>query len=298
MDGYEIRVGAILGHEFSTEVVEVGEGVTGWSVGERAALGGVRRPCGQCYFCRRGLYNLCRGASVSLRALPRDIMPYGNTYGAMAEYMVMPAYTLQKIPDNVSDEEAAMVEPLSNGVASVENAGLNYGDSVVVIGAGKIGLGAMLCAKAAGAAPVIVIDVLESRLETALAMGADVVLNASEVDVVPEVTKITEAGPDAVLVCVREGKVLDQAADMVRRGGIVVITGVVAPSEVNPFLWLMKNLRFASHYGGSCITAMHLMTYGQVDVKPMISAIMPLEDVQKAFDSMYSGENITVLLEP
>ena len=79
MDGYEIVAGAILGHEFSTEVVEVGEGVTGWSVGDRAALGGVRRPCGQCYFCQRGLYNLCRGASVSLRALPRDIMPYGKT---------------------------------------------------------------------------------------------------------------------------------------------------------------------------------------------------------------------------
>ena len=296
--GYELRAGAIIGHEFSSEVAAVGEGVEGWSVGERVAQGGARKTCGQCYYCRHGLYHLCLGEAASPRALHRDVAPYGSTNGAMAEYFVRPATAFQKVPDNVSDEEVTLVEPLSNGVASVENAGLKPGDSAVVIGAGKIGLGAMLCAKAAGAAPVIVIDVRESRLDKALEMGADAVFNANEVDVISEVARLTEAGPDAVLICVREGKVLDQAADMVRRGGIVVVTGVVAPSKVNPFLWLMKNLRFASHLGGSCTTALHLIAHRQVNVKPMISAIMPLEDVQKAFDSMYSGENITVLLKP
>jgi len=296
--GYELRPGAILGHEYSAKVAAIGEGVAGWSAGDRVAMGSARRTCGQCYYCRHGLYHLCLGPIASPRAVPRDVNPYGSADGAMAEYFVRPATALQKIPDTVSDEEAAMVEPLSNGVASVENARLKPGDSVAVIGAGKIGLGAMLCAKAAGSAPVIVIDVRQSRLDIALEMGADAVFNANEVDVVAEVAKMTEAGPDAVLVCVREGEVLDQAADMVRRGGIVVVTGVVAPSKVNPFLWLMKDLRFASHLGGSCITAMRLIAQGKVDIGPVISATMPLTSVQKAFDTMYNGENIAVLLEP
>ena len=296
--GYELRAGAILGHEYSAVVAAVGEGVTGWSVGDRVAMGDGRRTCGQCYFCRRGLYRFCMGPTASPRAVLRDIAPYGSRNGAMAEYIVRAPTGLQRVPDSVSDEEATMVEPLCNGVASVENAGLKPGDSAVVIGAGKIGLGAMLCAKAAGASLVMVVDLKQSRLDKALEMGADVVFNASEVDVVSEVVKLTEAGPDAVLVCVREGEVLDQAADMVRRGGIVVVTGVVAPSKVNPFLWLMKDLRFASHLGGSCTTALHLMAQGQANVRPMLSAVMPLEDVQKAFDSLYSGENIVVLLQP
>jgi len=298
--GYELRAGAILGHEFCAEVAEVGEGVKEWSVGDRVTLGGGRRGCGQCYFCRRGLHRLCLGEGVSPRALPRDVMPggYGNKFGAMTEYFVRPPNGIQKVPDSVSDEEAALVEPLSNGIASVETAGLKPGDSVVIIGAGKIGLGAMLCAKAAGAAPVIVIDVRKSRLDKALEMGAGAVLNAKEVDVISEVAKLTEGAPDAVLVCVREGKVLDQAADMVRRGGIVVVTGILAPSEVNPFLWIVKNLRFASHLGGPCTTSLRLIANNQVNVKPLISEIVPLEEAQRAFDSIYSGENIAVLLKP
>jgi len=296
--GYELRAGAILGHELCAEVVEVGKGVKGWSVGDRVALGGGRQGCGQCYFCRRGLHRLCLGEGVSPRITSRDIASYGTTNGAMAEYLVRPATAFQKVPDNVSDEEVALVEPLSNGVASVEAAGLKPGDSAVVIGAGKIGLGAMLCAKAAGATPVIVIDLIKSRLDKALEMGADAVINAKEADVISEVERLTKGAPDAVLVCVREGKVLDQAADMVRRGGIIVVTGILAPSEVNPLIWVIKNLRFASHLGGSCTTSLRLIAHKQVNVKPLTSVIMPLEDVQKAFDSMYSGENIVVLLKP
>ena len=216
----------------------------------------------------------------------------------MAEYFVRPPNRFYKVPDSITDEEAALAEPLSAGVGSVEAAGLKPGDTAVVIGAGKIGLGAMLCAKAAGAAPVIVIDVVKSRLDKALEMGADAVINAKEADVISEVVKLTEAGPDAVLICVREGKVLNQAVDMVRRGGIIVLVGFVEPMEVNPSFWVWKRLRFMANWGGSINTAMSLIAHRQVNVKPLISAIIPLEEAQRAFDSMYSGKNIVVLLKP
>ncbi len=298
----ELYAGAILGHEYCAEVAEVGEGVEGWSVGDRVARGGIRGNCGQCWFCQRGLPSLCLGVAGIRATSYFDLRPggYGGLSGAMAEYFIWPSTSVQKVPDSVSDEEAALVEPLCNGVGAAKAAELKPGDTAVVIGAGKIGLGAMLCAKAAGAAPVIVIDVVKSRLDKALEMGADAVLNANEVDVISEVVKLTEAGPDAILICVREGKVLNQAVDMVRRGGIIVLVGFVEPMEVNPSLWTWKQLRFIGIFSGfsPLITSMNLIANRQVNVKPLISAIMPLEDVQKAFDSMYSGENITVLLKP
>jgi len=301
--GGELHAGAIVGHEFCAEVVEIGEGIKGWSIGDRVAPGGTRRPCGQCYFCQHRLYQFCSGGSQ--RALPYDNVPggYGSKNGAMAEYFIRPPNAVQKVSDSVSDEEAALVEPLATGVSGVAAAGLRSGESAVVFGAGKIGLGTMLCAKAAGAAPVIVVDVVKSRLDKALEMGADAALNAKEVDVVSEVVKLTEEGPDAIIVCVRDGKVLNQAIDMVRRGGIIVLIGFVPPTEINPGLWILKNLRFVGVLGqiigiSPMGTSMSLIAHKQVNVKPLISKIMPFEEAQSAIDSMYSGENIVVLLEP
>jgi len=294
--GSELHAGAILGHEFSAEVAEVGEGVKGWSVGDRATVSGIRQSCGQCYFCRRWLPHLCSGVTGTRDALPRV---YGDKSGAMAEYFLRTPTSVQKVPDSVSDEEAALVEPLSNGISAVKAAELRPGDSAVVIGAGKIGLGAMLCAKAAGATPVIVIDVVKSRLDKALEIGADAVINAKEVDAVSEAVRLTEAGPDAVLICVRHGAVLNQSIDMVRRGGTIVLVGFMPVTEVNPGIWVWKNLRLIGVFGYSPLSIpMNLMARKQVNVKPLISAIVPIEEAQRAFDSMYSGENIVALLKP
>jgi threonine dehydrogenase-like Zn-dependent dehydrogenase len=130
-------------------------------------------------------------------------------------------------------------------------------------------------------------------------MGADAVLNAKEVDVIDEVVKLTEAGPDTVLVCVRDGKVLNQSVDMVRRGGKIVLVGQVPPTEVNPGYWLVKQLQIEAVLSKApMITALNLIAHGQVDVKPMISEIIPLDEVQRGFDAIWSGENIVVLLQP
>ncbi len=196
------------------------------------------------------------------------------------------------------------MEPLRTGVSAVKTTGLKPGESAVVIGAGKIGLGTMLCAKAAGACPVIVIDPIRSRLDKALEMGADAVLNPDEVDVTPEVVKLTEAGPDAVIICVRSGDVLNLAVDMVRRAGIIGLAGYGLPTEIDPMVWWKKQVRFAAVAGGFggpsglIYTSMRMIASKQINVRPLISEIIPLKDVQRAFDSMYSGENIAPLLKP
>jgi len=268
------RTGGILGHEYIAEVAEVGEGVKGWQVGQRVVP--------------RNQY-LDEG--------------YGAK-GSMCEYFLRtPEYILPAL-ENISDEEAALVEPMAVGINAVSWTGLKAADSLVIIGIGKIGLLALLYAKASGIHPIIAIDINKSRLDKAVEMGADISLNAKETDVVSEVLKITGGGADAVIPCVREGRVLNQAEEMVKMYGIIVVAGFIPPIEVDPALWLVKEIRLLSFrrqppgYKSPLMTAMRLMGNKQVDVRPLITAIIPLEDVQKAFDSVYNGNNIAVLLKP
>ena len=294
--GFEPYAGGIPGHEWAAEVAAVGEGVQGWSVGDRAAYCLAKRTCGECYFCRRGHYHLCIGGASRGSFFGKE--SYGQRLGAMAEYFIKTPNFAQPVPESLSSEEACLAEPLATSIGSVRASGLGLGDSAVIIGAGKIGLGAMLCARAAGAGPIIVIDVVKSRLDKALEMGADAVLDAKEVDIVSEVIKLTDAGPDAVLICVREGKVLNEAVHMIRNGGTIALTGFVVPMEVDPGLWVGKQLTIKTHFSGPITASLNLMAHKLVDVKPLISEILPLEDAQKGFDSIRSGKSLAVLLKP
>lgn len=277
-----IRPGSIPGHEFVAEVVEIGQGVTGWSIGDRAVPGYI-------------VTDFPRPAS----------QPTGyETYKAWAEYIVSSPHFLQKVPRHVSDEEAVFVEPLNTGVGSVIGSALKPGQSGVVIGAGKIGLLALMAAKVYGASTVIVIDVVQSRLEKALELGADAVVNSASCDAVSEVVRQSGDGANAVIICVRDGDVLNQAVEMGRQGATIVLAGFVPPVVVNPMLWTQKQLHIVGVLGGPygsqnvSTLALYLISCGQIDPRPLISEIIPFEDVQRAVDSVYDGKNIAVLLKP
>ena len=294
--------GAILGHEQVARIEALGEGVIGLSVGDRVVS--IHLPCGNCYYCRRGLSNLCMGGKT--RGHPYDGTPSSNPnahrYGAMTEYIVRSARHQIKIPDGVSDEEAAMTEPLATGVTAVHSAGVKIGDSVVVIGVGHIGLCVLAAAKAAGAAPLIAVDLNQSRLSVALEIGANIALNPNDTDVIQSVVDITEAGPDIAFVCVSSQApgVLGQAFEMVRREGRVILVGNAASEPLPAGKWLTKEVRVEGvvHMGEKMVPAMKLIEYNQVDVKPMITEIIPLDEAQRAFDSLHHAENIAVLLKP
>jgi len=288
---------AILGHEWVGEVVEIGEGVEGWSIGDRAV--DLKGSCGQCYWCRRGLHHLCMGGGVRMTDR-RGGTGWASMYGAMAEYVLRPAQGRIKVPDSVSDEEAALTEPLNVGLSAIYESGMKAGDSVAILGGGHIGQLTLLAAKAAGAAPIILTDLIKSRLDKALELGANFALNVSEGNVYEQIMDITEAGADVVVICVRDADVLLQSTMLVRREGVVSLLGFPEPAEINPILWLAKRIRFicsdpSLRYN---MQAMKLMQYKQVDCKKLISATMPLADVGKAFDSLYAGENILVQLAP
>jgi (R,R)-butanediol dehydrogenase/meso-butanediol dehydrogenase/diacetyl reductase len=270
-----IRPGSIPGHEFVAEVVEIGEGVNGWSVGERAIPLGHPDPQG-------------------IGAIPAG---YEN-YKCMAEYFVSTPAGLIKVPDHMSNESAVMVEPLATGKGAVAAAGVTEGQSVVVIGAGKIGLLAAMAAKAIGASPVISVDLVQSRLDKALEVGADIALNGKDVNVVTEVLKETGDGADAILICVRDGHVLNQASAMAKVGASIVLAGFVTPMEVSPMLWSIRRLKIIGILGGDMGEAYRLISEGKIDPEPLISKVFAFDDCQEAIDSVYGGENITAMFAP
>lgn len=295
--------GSILGHEWVGSVEEIGEGVDGWSVGDRTVDG--RLFCGRCWYCVRGMSFLCMGGRV--RGFPYDRVQSGPTpspdrHGALTEYVVRPAAGRLKVPDHVSDKEAAMSEPLATGVTSVLNAEVRLADTAVIVGCGHIGLSVLAAAKAAGAAPIIAIDKIDSRLEIAREMGANITLNPDTTDVIKEAVEITEAGPDVIFIAVSSQApgIVEQAFEMVRYHGRIMIVGNAAPATLNPGRWLTKEVRVEGtvHMGEAMIPAMKLIENGQVNLKPMVTEAIPLEDAQRAFDSLHNGTNVAVVLEP
>ena len=295
--------GSILGHEWVGRVEEVGEGVAGWSVGDRTVDG--RLFCGRCWYCVRGMPFLCMGGRV--RGHPYDYArsstrPSPERHGALTEYVVRPAAGRLKVADHISDEEAAMSEPLATGVTSALNAEVKLADTAVIIGVGHIGLSVLAAVKAAGAAPIIAIDKIDSRLEIAKEMGANITLNADKVDVIKEVVDITEAGPDVIFIGVSSGApgIIEQAFEMVRYHGRIMIVGNAAPATLHPGRWLTKEVRVEGtvHTGEAMIPAMKLIENGQVNLKPMVTEVIPLEEAQRAFDSLREGTNVAVVLKP
>jgi len=294
--------GAILGHEHVARIEALGKGVTGLSVGDRVV--DIHLPCGNCYYCRRGLSELCMGGRA--RGHPYDGTTSSTSnaprYGAMSEYIVRSARHQLKVPDGVSDEEAAMTEPLGTGVTAVHSSRIKIADSAVVIGVGHIGLCVLAAAKAAGVAPLIAIDKNPSRLNVALEIGANIALNPNDTDVIQAVVDITEAGPDIAFVCVSSQApgVLGQAFEMVRREGRVILVGNAATQPLPTGEWLTKEVRIEGvvHMGEKMVPALKLMEYKRVNVKPMITEIVPLDEAQRAFDSLHEAKNVAVLLKP
>ncbi|MBW2638186.1 MAG: alcohol dehydrogenase catalytic domain-containing protein, partial [Deltaproteobacteria bacterium] len=171
----------ILGHEFSGEVAEVGEGVTKVQPGDRVTVNPLIY-CGECHYCRKGNHLLC--SKLATVGFAWD--------GAFAEYGVFPEYSILKLPDSVTYEMGACVEPLAVAVHAVNRSGLKIGDNVVVIGAGPIGLLVQQACKVAGAGKVFVSEPMKARIKTAEKMGANAVLNPAEVDIGKEIASLTD----------------------------------------------------------------------------------------------------------
>jgi L-iditol 2-dehydrogenase len=200
----------ILGHECAGEVVEVGEAVVDLKPGDTVALEpGI--PCRKCVFCRTGRYNLCRDV-VFFATPPID--------GAFCEYVTHPADFAFRLPEGMSLDEGAMMEPLAVGMYAAQRAGIATGDTVAILGSGPIGLMALQAARARGATTLIATDVSPMRLEMARKLGATHALDARDVDVVKAVRDLTGGrGADAVMEAAGTPPTIEQALRAAKSGG-------------------------------------------------------------------------------
>ena len=202
----------VLGHEFAGTVTELGEGVEGFEVGQLVAVQpGV--PCGACRMCRAGRYNLCPDVSFA-GTPPID--------GALTELFVTAADFVYPLPDGLTTEDGALVEPLACGVHAVERAGVTLGDRVAILGSGPIGLMVSVACQAAGATVVLATDLVDPRLQMAQEMGAELILNAADAD---PVAAMRGEWIDVVFDCAGAVETPQQGVDMVRPGGLVQIVG-------------------------------------------------------------------------
>ena len=287
------KVPLALGHEFAGRVAEVGKGVTDFKVGERVTAVGYWY-CGECYYCKRGMYNICQNAGFT--GLTVD--------GCMAEYVVVPSYAVYKLPDSVSDELGALVEPLSVALHAVRQGNVRPGDTVAIVGAGTIGLSALMAAKAAGASEVYLVEKVKRRGEIALAMGATAFINPDDGDPVQRVRDLTcGLGADISFECVGIPATAQLALELARSGGTIVIVGVFeAPASIDLFnlMFNQKTIVGSPIYVHEAKTAIALLADKRVDPGRLITSKVPLKDaVEMGFEKLITNkeDNIKILLQ-
>jgi len=279
-------------------IERLGKSVTDFRVGDRVTFDSTVY-CGKCRFCRRGEINLCDNR----RVLGVSCEDY-NYPGAFAEYVAVPRRVLYRIPDTVSFEHAAMVEPLSIAFHAIGRTCVPLGDTAVVVGAGMIGSLVIQLLKLSGCGRVIAVDLVQEKLALAGKLGADVLLKSDEVDVPREVFRLTGGqGADLAYEVVGITPTLRTAIDSLRKGGSLTMVGNLSQSVDFP---LQAAVTRQLTLFGSCSSAgeypacLDLIAAGKVDIDSFISAVAPLSEGASWFQRLQAGEPglMKVILRP
>jgi len=282
-----IKLPTIFGHEWAGEVVEVGEDLD-WPKKRMRVRAGNSAPCLHCNMCQRGKYNLCENMIW--------------LWGAYAEYIKVPARTvlvnMQEIPSHVSFEEAAITEPLACVLHGVEEANVKLGDTVAVIGAGPIGLLHLLTVKKMGAEKTVMIDLVDERLSVAKELGADETINAGKENAVEKVRQLTGGyGADIVIEAIGSPATWEQALRLARKGGTVLEFGGCPPGTEIKLNTEMLHYGELTVLGAFHTTPLHfrkalnLISSRTVDVRPLVTKRMRLEDIKQAFEILSTSKN-------
>ncbi len=288
----------VLGHEFTGKIVELGSGVEHWSVGDRVVGEPHTKACGKCYLCRTGNIQIC----------PMKRSPGWGINGAFTRYLNYPARLLHAIPDTMSDDEAAVVEPAANAVHDViERAKLEAGDFVVVLGPGPIGLLAAMTARAGGARHVVIAgrDIDEDlRLAKAREIGFDTVVNSDKEDLQQVVMDLTNGqGADLVVECTGAPAAIASMPDLLRKKGRICVIGLTGGKEV-PFPWDKAAFKVCDIFFSlstsytSWDRTIALIATGRIPAGTIVTHRLPLEDWETAFDLVEGLRALKVLLVP
>jgi len=286
----------LFGHEFSGTVSEVGSGVNRFKVGDQV-MSVHSAPCNTCFYCKKGRQNLC------------DTIMDTKVLGAYAEYIRLPTHIVEQNafikPSNISFSEATMLEPLACVVYGLEQYRLSLDDTVAVLGAGPIGLLQVAALKASGVGKVILAGRHKVRLDAGSAVGADVIIDVDRTDIKKPLMDETEGrGADLVIECTGRPEIWESTLSMVRKGGNVLLfggcpEGSSACFDTKRLHYDEITLKGVFHFTPDAVKkAYDILASGKINVKPLITAEMPLRDLPKAFELLMKGEGIKYALMP
>ncbi len=290
---------AICGHEWVGTVAARGANVRNVKEGDRV-VAGVSPACGACPACHAGDPLHCVSALMGMIG----VGPLAAKHGGFARAIAIEAARLSLVPRELSDEDAAIVEPATVAVHALRRTEMRLGDSAVVLGAGPIGLLVLQCARAAGARQVIVVEPDLSRGALARELGADRVLRPGVDDVAARIAEAcAPLGPDVVFECAGIPATIQQSVDLVRRGGIVSLVGLAsAKAQIDPGSWLVKEVRFVASLGylhEEFALTMALIAAGRIRVAPLRTSTVGLDQLDAAFAKLAkpAGE-VKILVDP
>lgn len=287
-----------MGHEFTGIIAEVGLHVSGYTVGERVVMA-TSISCGTCCYCKRGLNNLCL-----------DLSPMGFGYdGGMAEYVLIPSRAIRnghlvKTPLSLAPNVAALAEPVSCAVNSIDQCQVKEGDTVLVIGAGPMGILNGIMAQAYGASKVIMAELNDERLRQCAPFGFYRLINPAKEDLASYIMKETDAcGADVVVVAAPAAAPQEQALSLVRKQGTVMLFASLPVGKsmlnIDSRLIHYNELRVL---GSSDSTPEHVAKAVAILADPsfpadrLVTHVLPFEEIQQAFDLMRSGASLRVVL--
>ncbi|QIQ22289.1 zinc-dependent dehydrogenase [Zophobihabitans entericus] len=292
-----VRYPSVIGHEFSGEVVEVGTGVTNFQCGDAVAVDPVI-PCCSCVYCLSGKENVCKN---------RQAIGY-EFDGAFAEYLRIPAIALKtgnvfKVPQGISFEAAALAEPLACCINGQKNVGIELGDTVVILGAGPIGLMHIMLARLSGAKTIIVSELNEKRRLAALDCGADLVVDSSKENLDEKIKQLTDGmGADVVIMAIGVPALVNPALSLVRKGGRVNLFAGFSAGDMSNIDVNLIHYNELSITGASALsrqgyqTALNLISSGKINVEKLVTHRFKLDDINAAFACALDGAAIKILI--
>lgn len=292
---YKVAAPVTLGHEFSGEIVEIGEGVANFQVGDRVTSETTFSICEECKYCQTGDYNLCnyrKGLGTQIN-------------GGFAKYLIAREESLHHLPKEVDDRSAAMTEPLACTYHAIQKTTINQGDLVVVLGPGPIGLLAAQVAKSFGATVLIAgLTNDQIRLDKAKEVGIDEVINLQEEDLKARVNALTEDyGADVLLECSGSIHAANQGLDLLKKKGSYVQIGIFSEPRVSFDMEkvIQKEIQVAgsrSQKPADWEPSIQLMKEGKVNAKSLVTHEFSINQWDTAYQAIKSGEAIKVLLTP
>jgi (R,R)-butanediol dehydrogenase/meso-butanediol dehydrogenase/diacetyl reductase len=291
----QLKPGSVLGHEFVGEIAAIGSGVPSvWKAGDRVTALPIY-PCRHCEACDAGLPSMCSTIVFSGYSLDHR--------GAYAEYIAVRGDLLQAIPAGVSEDEAGMIEPLTVGYHAVHRAENLRGASVLVLGGGPIGAAAVLGARMGGAAHVVVSEPAQVRRERCTLLGASATIDPFNEDVAARFHAIAGRNPDIVIECAGRPEVVGQAIELCGLRGQVIIAGTIRPEQSIPGVKMFMReitLRYSNAYTVQDFAdVIDLVARREIDVLPMKTALVSLDEVPDIFESLRSDpRQCKVLIEP